>query len=405
MGVSVLTQQIIIAGAGFAGLWAAISAARAVHLAGRQADVRIAVVSPEPELHIRPRLYEAALDEMSPNVADLLDAVGVVHLKGLIEAVDVDARSVVVAANGGRQTLPYDRFVLATGSQLFMPDIPGLKAHAFNVDQLAGARVLDKHLRALPHRPKSSARNTFVVAGAGFTGIETATELPGRLRDVFGPDERFRIVLLESAPVVGPDLGPGPRPVIEEALRHCGVEVMTSAAVTSIDAGGVVTARGERIDSQTVIWTAGIRASPLAAQIPGERDRLGRVHADPFLRAVDAPGVFVAGDTARAATDDQGNVAAMSCQHALSLGRVAGHNAAAELVGLPLHPYSQPNYVTCLDLGAWGAVFTEGWERVVKLTGEVAKATKREINTGIYPPAADRDAVFAVANPDFVIVP
>jgi NADH dehydrogenase len=402
-----VTQQIIIGGAGFAGLWAAISAARAVHLAGRQADVQITVVSPAPELHIRPRLYEAARDEMSANVADLLDAVGAVHVKGLIVAIDVDARKVaVVDVEGRRRTLQYDRFVLATGSQLFLPDIPGLKAHAFDVDQLASARVLDKHLRTLPQRPESSARNTFVVAGGGFTGIETATELPGRLRDIFGPDGRFRVVLLEAAPVVGPGLGPGPRPVIEEALKECGVELMTSNAVASIDAGGVVTAHGERIDSLTVIWTAGMRASPLAAQIPGERDRLGRVHADPFLRAMDALDVFVAGDTAHAATDDQGNVASMSLQHALSLGRVAGHNAAAELVGLPLHPYSQPKYVTCLDLGAWGAVYTEGWERTVKLTGDVAKAAKREINSlWIYPPAADRDLAFAMANPDFVIVP
>lgn len=96
----------------------------------------------------------------------------------------------------------------------------------------------------------------------------------------------------------------------------------------------------------------------------------------------------------------------MSCQHALSLGRVAGHNAAAELVGLPLHPYSQPKYVTCLDLGAWGALYTEGWDRQVRLTGAEGKALKRQINTEwIYPPKADRAAVFAVANPDYMIVP
>jgi NADH dehydrogenase len=108
----------------------------------------------------------------------------------------------------------------------------------------------------------------------------------------------------------------------------------------------------------------------------------------------------------RAATDDAGNVAAMSCQHALSLGRVAGHNAAAELVGLPLHPYSQPKYVMCLDLGAWGALYTEGWDRQLRFEGEQGKAIKREINTvWIYPPAPDREAIFAVANPDYVIVP
>jgi NADH dehydrogenase len=155
-----------------------------------------------------------------------------------------------------------------------------------------------------------------------------------------------------------------------------------------------------------VVWTAGARANPLAAQIPGEHDRHGRIHVDAYLHAKQAANVFASGDVAHAASDDQGNVAVMSCQHALSLGRVAGHNAAAELVGLPLHAYSQPKYVTCLDLGVWGALYTEGWDRQIRLTGKDGKDLKREINTKwIYPPAADSNAVFAIANPDYVIVP
>lgn len=402
-----MTQTIVIAGSGFAGLWASISAARAVHLAGKDGAVKITVVSPAPELPIRPRLYEAAIDEMSPSITALLDAIGVEHVAGKIEAVDTAGRKVKVAgADGGVRELTYDRFVLATGSQLFTPDIPGLKTYAFNVDQVEGARALDAHLRALPGQAQSAARDTVVVAGGGFTGIETATELPHRLRDIFGQVQPPRVVLIEAAPEIGPDLGPGPRPQILEGLAACGVEVITAAPVSAIDADGVTLADGRRVDAKTVIWTAGMRASPLTAQIPGERDRLGRVVADPYLRAPSADGVFVTGDTALAATDDEGNVAAMSCQHALSLGRVAGHNAAAELVGLPTHAYSQPKYVTCLDLGAYGAVYSEGWDRQVKLVGPEAKKLKREINTvWIYPPAADRDAVFAVANPDFVIVP
>ncbi len=106
-----------------------------------------------------------------------------------------------------------------------------------------------------------------------------------------------------------------------------------------------------------------------------------------------------------AATDDDGNTALMCCQHALSLGRVAGHNAAAELLGLPTVRYSQPEYVTCLDLGPWGAVYTEGWERQVKLVREEAKSLKRRINTEwIYPPKADREAALAAADPAFVVV-
>jgi NADH dehydrogenase len=245
-----------------------------------------------------------------------------------------------------------------------------------------------------------------VVAGGGFTGIETAAEMPNRLLKVLGDQASIRVVVIEQAPGIGPDIGPVPRPVIEAALAECGVEIMTGTAVAAIDASGVTTTLGERIESNTVVWTAGARANPLAAQIPGEYDQYGRIYADPCLRANQAADVFVTGDVAHAATDDLGNVAAMSCQHALSLGRVAGHNAASELLGLPLHAYSQPKYVTCLDLGPWGTLYTEGWDRQVRLTRKEGKDLKREINTKwIYPPAANRKAVFAIANPDYVIVP
>ena len=402
-----MTLKIVIAGSGFAGTWAARSAARAVSLAGREDDVEIIVVSPTPHLHIRPRLYETAFEDMAPDLAPLFAAVGVRHVAGTVEAIHADRHEVEVnGADGRRTTQPYDRFVLATGSRLFLPDVPGLAEHSFNVDQLSHAMALDAHLRSLADRPETAARNTVVVAGGGFTGIETVAEMPRRLRDILGPAAKIRVVVMEQAPVIGPDLGPVPRPVIESALAECGVEVMTSAGVASIDADGVTTSRGDRIAAHTVVWTAGARAHPLAAQIEGERDRYGRVYADPQLRARSVKDVFVAGDVALAATDDEGHHAAMSCQHALSLGRVAGHNAAAELVGLPTHPYSQPKYVTCLDLGPWGAIFTEGWDRQIKLTREVGKATKQAINTQwIYPPAPDREAAFAIANPDHVIVP
>lgn len=402
-----MTQNIVIAGSGFAGTWAAISAARAVSLAGRENDVVITVVSPTPHLHIRPRLYETAFEDMAPDVAPLFAAVGVRHIAGTVENIHADRHEVVVAGHDGdRLTLRYDRFVLAAGSRLFLPDVPGLEAHSFNVDQLSSAIELDAHLKSLAGRPQTVARNTVVVAGGGFTGIETVAEIPQRLRDILGPNAMIRVVVMEQAPVIGPDLGPVPRPVIEAALAECGVEVMTSAGVVAIDADGVTTSSGQRIETNTVVWTAGARAHPLAAQIEGEHDCYGRLHADRYLRARSAEDVFVTGDVAMVATDDEGHHASMSCQHALSLGRVAGHNAAAELVGLPMHPYSQPKYVTCLDLGAWGALFTEGWDRQIKLTREVGKATKRAINTQwIYPPPPNREAAFAIANPDHVIVP
>ncbi|AUN29712.1 NAD(P)/FAD-dependent oxidoreductase [Niveispirillum cyanobacteriorum] len=402
-----MTKQIIIAGSGFAGLWAALSAARAVHLAGKGEEVAITMISPTPNLIIRPRLYEAVLENMAPDISALLTAVGVMHLPGIVDSIDADHKQVTfLPRDGAPQTLSYDRFVLATGSRLFTPPIPGLKEFGFNVDTLDGAQALDAHLKSLASRPESLGRNTVVVAGGGFTGLETATEIPTRLRAILGEQAAIRTIIVDTAREIGSEFGTGPLPVIREALAETGVEPRAGLRVAAIDADSVTLSDGERIPAQTVIWTAGMRAHPLAAQVPGDHDNLGRVVGDAFLRAPAADGIFVTGDAVRAATDNIGNVAPMTCQHGLSLGRVAGHNAAAELVGLPTHPYSQPKYVTCLDLGPWGALYTEGWDRQVRFTREEGKKIKQEINQiWIYPPAPDRDAVFAVANPDYVIVP
>jgi len=194
--------------------------------------------------------------------------------------------------------------------------------------------------------------------------------------------------------------------VIREALSELGVEGKAGLRVTALDASGVTLSNGERIETETVIWTAGMRANSLTSQIVGEKDNLGRILGDVYLHAPETKNIFVTGDTVKVPTDNLGNFNVMSCQHAMSLGRVAGYNAAAELVDLPLHAYSQPKYVTCVDLGPWGALYTEGWDRKVQFVRHEAKKIKQEINTvWIYPPVADREAVFAIANPDFVIVP
>ena len=401
-----MSKKIVIAGSGFAGLWSALAAARAIELAGKEGEVEVIVISPSPTMVVRPRLYEAVLDEVAPDLTALFTATGVQYVAGRVETIHADRHELVVISNKGEcSTLHYDKFILAAGSTLFQPPVPGLAEYSFNVDQLSSAQALEAHLISLASRPETAARNTVVVAGGGFTGIETAAEMRDRLRKVLGADAAVRVVVIQKGPAIGPDLGPGPRPVIEEALAECGVEIITGAAVASIDANSATTTNGERVESNTVIWTAGARASALTAQLPGQRDGFGRIHADPYLRA-EVADVFVTGDVVHAATDDLGNVAAMSCQHALSLGRVSGYNAAAELLGLPLHAYSQPKYVTCLDLGPWGALYTEGWDRQIRLVRQEAKRLKQDITTKwIYPPVADRKAAFAVANPDYVIVP
>ena len=170
-----------------------------------------------------------------------------------------------------------------------------------------------------------------------------------------------------------------------------------------MDKSGITLSSGERIEAATVIWAAGIRANPSTAQVPGERDNFGRLLVDGCLRVPSVPGVFATGDAARAACDELGNYALMSCQHATRMGAFAGNNAAAELLGVATRPYHQKAYVTCLDLGDAGALFTRGWERKVEMVGDVAKKTKQEINTvWIYPPKAERAAALASADPERV---
>ncbi|MGP2965114.1 NAD(P)/FAD-dependent oxidoreductase [Serratia ureilytica] len=402
-----MTQKIVIAGSGFAGFWAAVSAMRAITLAGKHDDIEVLMVSPTPTVTIRPRLYEAVLENMNPDISAQLTAVGARHLAGTVERIDAAAKTLRVApAVGEPFELAYDRLVWATGSRLSVPAVPGFAEYGFNVDTLESAQRLGAHIKALAAKPSTPARNTAVVVGAGLTGLESAAEMPQRLRDALGQNENVRVVIVDSAPEVGAGMGAEPGAVIRQALAECGVEARAGLRVSAIDAEGVMLSNGERIAANTVILAAGVRAHPLTEQIPGERDANGRVIGDAFLRAPAAAGIFVTGDTVKAATDDLGNHNLMTCQHAMSLGRVAGHNAAAELVGLPTHPYSQPKYVTCLDLGPWGALYTEGWQRQVRFTRQEGKKIKQEINTQwIYPPAADREALFAVANPDFVIVP
>ncbi|WP_038975509.1 NAD(P)/FAD-dependent oxidoreductase [Bradyrhizobium japonicum] len=397
-------MRLLIIGAGFAGMYAALSAARLRDIQGvSPEDLEIALVAPEPTLVVRPRLYEPKPETLTAPLLDVLKAIDVDYVQGSAETVNTEALTVQISTpKGTRKTLSYDRLVIATGSRLFRPNIPGLAEHGFSVDSLDDAVALDKHLHGLADRPAVNGRDTVVVAGGGFTGIEAATELPARLRAIFGQNARTRVIIVERNGAIAPDMGEGSRPVIEQALHKLGVETRLGTGVASLDKSGVTLSTGEHIETETVVWAAGIRAAPLTAQIPAERDNFGRLLVDRDLRVTGVAGVFATGDAARAACDDEGNYALMSCQHATRMGAFAGNNAA-ELLRVPTRPYHQKAYVTCLDLGEAGALFTRGWERKVEMVGDVAKKTKQEINTvWIYPPRAERAAALASADPERV---
>jgi NADH dehydrogenase len=360
----------VIIGGGFAGVWSAAGAA----LARGDADLRITLIAPNEHLVLRPRLYEPEPERATVELGRFLGPIGVEHLRATVSEIDADRRVVVA---GGAE-IGYDRLVLAAGSELVRPDgLPGAE-RLFDIDTFDGARRLTDHLRG---------REGFsvVVVGAGFVGLEAATALA----------DRGRVLLVDRSDVVGHQLGPGPRAEIESALDGLGIERRLGTTVTAVGDGYAVLSDGSRVDADAVVWSVGMRASALTRQVSDELDHLGRVPVDRHLRAL--PAVFAAGDTAAAAVDAEHTVM-QACQHATPLGKVAGYNAAADLLGMPPREFTPGPYVTCLDLGGAGGIFTRGWDRRVMASGADGGEIKRRINLAIHPPVDDADAILAAAD-------
>jgi len=392
--------RILVLGAGFAGLWAAIGAARKIDQIGPAAsEVEILVVDRNDYHNIRVRNYEVDLSDVTIPLADVLDPIGVNHMRAEVQAVDPSARHVAVETAVDQQCLTYDRLVLTLGSQLVRPAIPGLAVHGYDVDTYVAAARLDAHLEELGKQAPSEGRSTVVVVGAGFTGIEVATEMPAKLDRAHLSGQR-RIVLVDPNANVGMTIGEHSRQTIHGALSALGVETRLNVSVISVHANGIKLSSDEFISAKTVVWCAGMQASPVGAAFATERDRHGRLLVDRFMRATGLRHVFAAGDVASSVIDGIHSTV-MSCQFARPMGRFAGHNVVADLFSLPMLPLQIDSYVTVLDLGAWGALYTVGWDRQVHAVGASAKMTKQIINRErIYPPRTrSRSDLLAAAAP------
>jgi NADH dehydrogenase len=392
------TARVLVLGSGFAGLWAALGAARRLDELGvPQGDVDVTVISSRPFHDIRVRNYEADLRPCRIPLQKLLVPVGVGHTTA--DVTGIDARAATVGTADGA-TLGYDRLVVALGSGVVKPNLPGLDEFGYDVDTYDGAMKLQAHIRDLADRAADPGTATAIVVGAGLTGIETASELPKMLSEALGPGVTPRVILVDHNPRVGSDMGDSARPVIEDALAQTKVETITGVGVTAVDERSVTLSSGDVVPAATVVWCAGMRANPLTTQLGVPCDRLGRLPVDDHLRVEGASGVFAAGDVAAAKMDDD-HMSVMSCQHGRPMGRYAGYNVISDLLGAPMLSLRIPWYVTVLDLGPAGAVYTEGWDRQVVSTGAAAKKTKMIINgERIYPPlTGDRTALLAAAAP------
>jgi NADH dehydrogenase len=398
-------KNILVVGGGFAGLWSAAAAARAAEEIA--APVRITLVNRDDQHSIRVRNYEDDLRQTRVPLRSVLDPIGVALVVGEVTGIDAARRSVRVAASSGDEARAYDKLVLASGSHLVRPALPGADGCLFDVDSYAAAVRLNEHIAGLAAMAAPCpGRFTAVVVGSGATGVELACELPERLRAVMRASDQpeaagqARVILVDRGEKIAGHLG-GAQALIEQSCRALGIELLPGVSVAQADTRGLTLSDGTRIDAATVVWCGGMRANALTACIPGDRDGQGRLFVDPYMRVKGVADVFAAGDVAHALIDGE-HASVMSCQHARPMGRYAGHNAVCELFGREMRTLNIDWYTNIIDLGPAGAVYAQGWDRVVVAKGEQAKATKQLINRQrIYPPRNGvRADILAAAAPE-----
>lgn len=344
--------KVFIIGAGFAGVWSAISAMRLSRLQQQPQNIDITLINKDEYHGIRPRYYEPDLTDVRIPLEKILTPIGIKFQLGTVVHIDHHQQNLQFKNTAQKlETCKYDKLILAAGSQLNMPPIPGLDTYGFNVDSYAAAKQLANHLQKLPYHP-GKGQYTAVIVGGGFTGIETATELVDRLQQIAPSKGLVRIIVIDHSEIAS-TLGKEPRRVIQKVFHDLNIEAKTNVRVSNIDKDFIQLDNGEIIETRTVVWTAGMRASNLTQFFSTELDKLARLSVDPYLRIKGVKNCFAAGDVA-AAMPDETHYAPLSCQHAMPQGRIAGHNVIADLLNLPLIPYEQRKIVTCLDLGTWG---------------------------------------------------
>ena len=375
--------HLVIVGGGFAGFWSAMSAVRQARALQVSNQLKITLISKDPYHTIRPRLYEPDLSDVRIMLSDYCEPLGITLI--VDEIIDIDTERSQLVLKHQNTRISYHALILATGSQLTTNTTRGENS-GFSIDTFEDALKLETHLMRL-FQEKNGLASTrhVVVVGGGVTGIELITALPERINAFCDASAKITLHLIDSRKALVEDFSEEARVYILKRLEDCSVVLHMSEQVASVENGQIELSSGKIIESQTIIWTCGLQASPLTKNMNSQRDEHGRVEVDDFLRSKQISNVFVAGDVAKAKVDEN-HYALMSCQHAIPQGKYAGHNAVSLLFGKVMKAYRQQKYVTCVDLGKESAVFTSGWQRQLEMTGRDAKNLKAQITSRwIYP--------------------
>ncbi|MGA8533422.1 MAG: NAD(P)/FAD-dependent oxidoreductase [Candidatus Tumulicola sp.] len=300
-----------------------------------------------------------------------------------VGAVDVERQTVTYrhVLTGLTRTISYDHLVLALGSSTSTFGLPGVAENVWSLKTLDDADALRNHLVWLleladtiddEHRRRQLL--TLVVVGGGFTGVEAAGEIFQLFRSVLRFYRRLRIedlkmILVEGGPALLAGLPPKMGEYSRRILERRGIEVLTSDGVTGADPGGLVLQSGRRIDSATMIWSAGVAPSPTIARIALPKTNRGAVVTGPDMRVPEVPAVWALGDCA-SIPDGEGGTYPMTAQHAIREGPHLADNLVRVLRGEPTKPFRYRALGMMAALGGRRAVAQLPGDRVI--TGFVA---------------------------------
>lgn len=356
--------RVVVVGGGFAGF----TCARDLEKKLEPEDAELVMVSPTDYM-----LYSPLLPEVSAGVVDPRHIVvplhGALHrtrvIPGHATDADLDANTLTVSpSEGSVQDLSWDRLVLAAGGVTRAFPIPGLEEQARGFKNIGEALYLRDHVLkqleladACGDADERRARLTFAVVGAGYAGTEFAAQMQlftkraikryPRLRE-----EELRWMLLDLAPKVLPELGDHLGDISLALLKERGMEIRLGTSVESADENGLKLTDDSYLPTHTLVWCAGVAASPLVSTL-GQPLAKGRLVVDSQLRVGGRNNVFALGDCAAVPdlTKSTGTVAPPTAQHATRQGKVAARNVAASLGHGTANPYKHNDLGLVVDLG------------------------------------------------------
>ncbi|MER6651051.1 FAD-dependent oxidoreductase [Streptomyces sp. NPDC000971] len=363
-------HHIVVLGAGYAGM------AATVQLAARTGRLKIPVVvtlvSAQERFTERLRLHMTATgqDVAELSIPEMLEGTGARFVRGWVTAVDADAQTVRIDDD---RSLPYDTLVYALGGVADTAAVPGVEDHAYTLSGPEEAEALAGRLARL------GGSGTVVVAGSGLTGVESAAEIAERHPELD--------VLLVGRDEPGASMNPKARAYLRAALDRLGVRVRSGVEVAKVLPDAVVSADGEHLAAEVVLWTSGTRVSPLAAATGLEVDARGRIVTDTALRSVSHPDVYAVGD---AAAIRQGyGVMHGTCQGGMPTGVHAAVSIVRVLRGKRPKTFRFGYYHTPVSLGRDDAVvqFTrpDDSPRRICLTGRAAARYKEAVTASPWP--------------------